>query len=107
MVRRLLIATLTVMLLGAPVYGQAPQSSPPKKLKVKLPKKVKSPAVKKPKDSPLSPQEKAVRKANQKMVAQQRKAFEKQKKEQAKDLKAQQKAYLKQLRAAEKQSKRK
>jgi hypothetical protein len=107
MFRRLLIAILTVMLLGASAYGQTPRSSPPKKLKVKTPKKVKSPPVKRPKDPPLTAQEKAVRKANLKLVAQQRKAFEKQKRLQEKDLKAQQAAYVKQLRTMEKQSKRK
>jgi hypothetical protein len=107
MFRRLLIATLTIMLLGATVYGQAPQGSSPKKLKVKAPKKVKSPPVKKPKETPLTPQERAIRKANDKIVAQQRKAFEKENRQRAKDIQAQRKEYLKELRAAEKQARRK
>jgi hypothetical protein len=105
MFRRLVLGCLILMLLGEPAaYAQITRSS--KVIKAKPPKKIKAAKVKKPPKPPkpastkLTPDEKALKKANDKANRQQRKAFVKQNKQQTKQLKAQQKALHKTVKQA-------
>jgi hypothetical protein len=110
MFRRLVLGSLILVLLGGPAaYAQLTQSS--KVIKAKPPKKIKAAKIKKPPRPPkpastkLTPDEKVLKKANDKAIHEQRKAFVNQNKEQTKQLKAQQKALHQTVKQAQKQAK--
>ena len=107
MLKRVLLACVVVMLIGGAGYAQSQPVPVSKRVKTKSPRKAKVPPIKKPKEPPLTPGERAIRKANEKSIQGQRKAFEKEKKQAAKEITAQRKAYLKALREAEKRAKKK
>jgi hypothetical protein len=103
MFRRIVLACLVLMIAGgASTYAQT-HVNPPKKAK---PAKIKTPKVKKlkppkpPKPAALTPGEKAIQKANDKNVKQQRKAFEKQNQQRARQFRQQQKAANKAVKQA-------
>jgi hypothetical protein len=103
MLRRIVLGCLVLILAGSGFGYAQTQVNPPKKVK---PAKIKTTKVKKlkppkpPKPTALTPSEKAIQKANDKNVKQQRKAFEDQNQQQAKQFKEQQKAVKKAVKQA-------
>src|SRR5215471_323757 len=103
MFRRIVLGCLLLILAGSAFGYAQTQTNTPKKVK---PAKIQMPKVKRlkppkpPKPTALTPSEKAIQKANDKNVKQQRKAFEKQNQQQAKQFKEQQKAAKKAVKQA-------
>ena len=104
MLKRIVLGSLMFLVFsGAGVHAQNTKTVKVKPAKTAKPPKIKKPPKQKaPKPTPLTAQEKAIKKANEKNVREQKKAFEKQNKQQAKVFKAQQNALKKSVKQAKK-----